>query len=294
MLIIAAGIAVVLAACGPQGKSITEKGSADILPEQIEGTGWKRAPELGHFAGDSLFEYINGAAEMYHKYGFVEVTVAEYSKDEATITADVYLFEGTDNAFGMYSTLRPDGPDTVSLGVEGFALGPNLVFVKGAYLVNAYTYDDFERNIAAVRSVAQAVEAGIPGTSEKPATFGLFPILGRVPFSEKIFAEGFLSHGFLTDVYVAEYEVGEDRVRLFITPDSDGEKLRRWQELAGAGPDATPAWLDGVFEPGESLHTVHDYHGEIVAGRRGGKLVGVVGHIPAYRASFTVWAGSLN
>jgi hypothetical protein len=286
------GLAV--AACGPRGNSSGETSSRDILPERIDGTGWARAAELERFAGDSLFEYIDGAAEMYHKYDFIEVTVARYLKDEATITADLYLFEGAGKAFGMYTTLRPDEPDTASLGVEGFMFGPNLVFVKGAYLVNVYTYDDFEESAAAVRSVAGKLEARIPGTSEKPLIFGLFPSSGRLPFSEKIFAEGFLGRGFLTDVYAAEYAVGDRGVRLFITPDPDGEKLRRWQEVAGAGPDAVPEWLGGVFGENESLYTVHDYYGEIVAGRRGAKLVGVVGYIPAYRGPFTGWVESLD
>jgi hypothetical protein len=293
-LLIALAIGFALVACGPRGTSLPRRTATGILPDRIAGKGWIRAGDVERFAGDSLFEYIDGAAEMYHKYGFVEVTVGRYLKDEATITADIYLFEAPDGAFGMYTTLRPDEPDTVALGVEGFMLGPNLVFVKGSHLVNVYTYDEFEGDVAAVRSVAAALEARTPGTSEMPGVFGLFPSSGRVPFSEKIFAEGFLGYGFLTDVYTAEYARGKEPFRLFITPDPDGVKLRRWMEVAGGEPAPMPAWIEGVFEENEVLHAVHDYHGEVVAGRRGGKLLGAVGQVASDPGIFTGWVRSFD
>ena len=287
-------VALAAAACSPAGRPPLKPTPGDVVPERIGRTGWVRAAELEHFAGDSLFEYINGAAEMYHKYDFVEVTVAEYVKDESTITADLYLFEGPDRAFGMYTTLRPDEPDTASLGVESFIFGSNLVLVKGSHLVNVYTYDDFEGAVQAVRSVATALEGWLPGTMERPRMFGLFPERGRVAFTEKIFAEGFLGRGFLTEVYTVEYAVGDERLRLFIAPDPAGEKFGRWIEVADVKPDAIPGWNGEVFGATKSLRLVHDYHGEIVGGWRGGKLAGVVGYIPAYRGAFVDWAESLE
>ncbi len=283
-----------VAACSPAGKPSLKPTPGDIVPEQIGRTGWLRAAELEHFAGDSLFKYINGAAEMYHKYDFVGVTVAKYVRDDNTITADLYFFEGPDQAFGMYTTLRPDEPDTASLGVESFSFGFNLVFVKGSHLVNVYTYDDFEGAIPAVRSVATVLERWLPGTSEKPRMFGLFPERGRVAFTEKIFAEGFLGRGFLTEVHTVEYAVGDERLRLFIAPDPAGKKFGRWLDVADVKPDAMPGWKGEVFGANKSLRIVDDYHGEIVVGWRSGKLVGIVGYTPAYRGAFVNWAKSFE
>jgi hypothetical protein len=242
LMLITWGLVLAVAACGAGEKAPPKTDPADILPVRIDGTDWVRGPELEHFAGDSLFEYIDGAAEMYHKYGFVEVTVATYSKHEATITADLYLFEGPDKAFGLYSTLRPDEPDTVSLGAEGFMFGPNLVYVKGPYVVNVYTYDDFDGAVAAVRSVAGEIETNLPGTAAKPAVFTRFPDGGRMAHTEKIFAEGFLGYGFLTDVYTVDYASGSDVVRLFFTRDPDAAKFGRLVEATDAGPGTAPVW----------------------------------------------------
>jgi len=293
-LFIAVGIGLAVAACGPRGKAPLKTRSGNILPERIDGAGWVRAAEVEHFAGDSLFEYIDGAAEMYHKYDFIEVTVGKYLKNDNTITADIYSFRNADRAFGMYTTLRPDDADTVSLGAEGFLFGANLVFVKGAHLLNVYTYDDFDGAEPALRQVAAALETGLSGTPEKPHMFSLFPGRGRVPFSEKIFAEGFLGRGFLTDVYTVDYDVGDGRIRLFMAPDPGGDKIGRWLEAVGVEPNAVPGWKGEVFEEAKSLQFVHDYHGEVVAGWRDGKLIGAVGRVASYRGAFTGWVRSLD
>jgi hypothetical protein len=264
------------------------------IPLEITGTGWLRLLKLERFVGDSLFEYIDGAAEMYHKYDFVEVIVATYIEQGNTITADLYRFEGPDRAFGMYTTLRPDEPDTVAIGVEGFRFGANLVFVRGSHLVNVYTYDDFEGMLPALRSIASALNDKVPGTLKKPDVFSLFPERGRIRFTEKIFAEGFLSHGFLTDVHTVDYSIDGERARLFMTSDPAGEKLAQWLDTAGATADAAPGWESEIFGEGKALRINHDYHGEIVAGWRGGKLVGVIGYLPAYRDAFVNWARSFE
>jgi hypothetical protein len=265
-----------------------------LVPDRIGETGWVKAPQVERFAGDSLFEYIDGAAEMYHKYDFVEVTVVKFLKGEYGITADLYLFESSDRAFGMYTTMRPDEPDTVSLGVEGFLFGPNLVFVKGSRLINVYTYDDFEEPVGAVRSVAEALDKNLPGTLEKPGMFALLPAQARLPFTEKIFAEGFLGHGFLTDVYTADYTAGDGQARLFITGDPEGTKLAQWGRVSDASVADLPGWIHDIFEEDRSIRVDDTYHGEILAGRRAGMLLGIVGYGPTYREIFVDWAGSLE
>jgi hypothetical protein len=194
----------------------------------------------------------------------------------------------------MYTTLRPDEPDTVFVGVEGFLFGPNLVFVKGLRLINVYTYDDFEGAVDAVRSVAEALDKNLPGTSEKPEMFALLPAGGRLPFTEKIFAEGFLGHGFLTDVYTADYTVGDERARLFVTGDPEGTKLAQWGVMDDANVADLPGWMHDIFEEDRSIRVVDTYHGEILAGRRAGMLLGIVGYGPTYREVFVEWAGSLE
>ena len=41
-------------------------------------TGWKQSGEIQTFTPKTLFEYINGAADLYIMYDFQELKVAEY------------------------------------------------------------------------------------------------------------------------------------------------------------------------------------------------------------------------
>jgi hypothetical protein len=285
---------IALLSCGVGHRPSVMSPASEILPERIGSTGWVRNPEISRFFGDSLFEYIDGAAEMYHKYAFIELSVAEYRNENASITADLYRFADSDRAFGMYTTLRPDMPDTVMLGAEGFALGANLIFVKGPYMANVYSYEDTEQTVSAVRSTAATIAHLLPGTTEKPETFDLFPQNGRVAFSEKIYAESFLGHGFLTDVYTIEYSRDGTRFTLFVTEDADSAKLEQWSVSVTRGREPDTDHQKFPFHRSRYLLTTDPYHGAILAGALEGRLLGMVDYRKEYDDVISAWLDSLS
>jgi len=258
------------------------------LPERIE-PGWARSAQVETYSGLELYEYIDGAAEMYHKYGFVEAQAAEYRKGESAITADLYRFPDSDRAFGLYTTLRPEEPDTVAFGAEGFAFWPNLVFTSGPFVANVYGYDDSPETIAAVRAIAGAIEKSVGGRSALPRAFDAFPAAGRLPFTEKVYAEAFLGHGFLTDVYAVDYSAGAHRFTLFAADDGESAKFNQWRRAAGP---AAPPGLEAAAIPAglpETLVTFDSYRGTIVAGSRDGRLLGMIGFRPELAAELGAW-----
>jgi hypothetical protein len=255
-------------------------------------TGWVREGEISRFVGEALFEYIDGAAEMYHKYDFVELSAAEYRMEDDAITADIYRFTDSDRAFGMYTTLRPETPDTITLGVEGFAFGANLVFVKGPHIANVYGYDDSEDMISAVRLVASTIEVSLRGTSEKPQMYDLFPEEGRVPFTEKIYAESYLGQGFLTDVYTIGYSHPNGRFTLFVSDDPNSEKYEQWERSVDVHYDPDAGYKHLAFKGGRHFLTTDPYHGEILVGAQDGRLVGIVGSPKEFGDVLIRWINS--
>ena len=67
----------------PQEADVAER----CLPDEFPSLRLTRDGDIASFAGDSLFIYINGAAEMYHKYGFEEVHVGRYVREGGEIKA---------------------------------------------------------------------------------------------------------------------------------------------------------------------------------------------------------------
>jgi hypothetical protein len=288
----AAGL-LFMTACGgsqaPSGSDLIKQ----CLPKELTPLGLAREGGILHFAGDSLFNYINGAAEMYHKYDFEEVHVGKYRKHDGEVTVDIYRFASPDRAFGMYTTLRPDDPDTVHLGVEGFTYGPAILYARGPYMVNVQTYDEGAFSPSELKAVAQAVEKHLPGTTEMPAAFGLFPETGRLRRTEKIFADAFLGHDFLSNVYTVDHELLTRRVTLFLTTDLTGNKFRQWAEEAKPENLDMEALSSLPYDEGQAAVLSERYYGIVAAGRKGGWLSGMVGYEDVHSSFLGDWLKTL-
>lgn len=283
------GLVFVLA-CGGARESTGTPRIEDCLPGQLPALELVRDGEILHFAGDSLFNYINGAAEMYHKYDFEEVHAAKYIKDGGEITVDIYTFASPDRAFGMYTTLRPDAPDTVGLGVEGFAYGPVLIYAKGPYMVSVQTYDEALFAPADIKALAAAVEKNLAGTTHLPPVFELFPRAARIPHSEKIYAESYLGHGFLTDVYAVDYSHEAGDMTLFLIEEDAGHKLSQWEEARRENMTQAPAL---PYDDGSGAIFSERYYGDVAAGAKGGRLAGAVGYREGHERALGEWLMTL-
>ncbi|MBA4391783.1 MAG: hypothetical protein C0399_12730, partial [Syntrophus sp. (in: bacteria)] len=73
--------------------------------------GWKQSGDVQTFSPKTLYEYINGAADLYLASDFEELTVAEYVNDKkASVIVEAYRHRTPRDAFGIYSQERlPDG-----------------------------------------------------------------------------------------------------------------------------------------------------------------------------------------
>ena len=55
------------------------------------------------YVGDDLFNLINGGAELYHEYGFVEVLAAEATSGKIPIRFEIYDMGSPESAWGIFS-----------------------------------------------------------------------------------------------------------------------------------------------------------------------------------------------
>jgi hypothetical protein len=62
--------------------------------------------EARKFAGSSLFGYIDGGAELYLEYGFVEAVITEIGINSRKFKCEIYKMNGTDEAFGIFSVSK--------------------------------------------------------------------------------------------------------------------------------------------------------------------------------------------
>ncbi|MGR3176884.1 MAG: DUF6599 family protein [Candidatus Anammoxibacter sp.] len=202
------------------------------FPESI-GT-WKResAPAI-YIGSGKLFQYINGGADSYLSYSFVQVAVANYrivntekSIKGKSIKIDIWEFKNSDDAYGVFSKERAG--NMIDIGNEGAIYDNYLWIWYGLYYIRIEPQDGY-RDITAkeVTILGNSVVSGMPESSNKPPTIvNLMPLQGLDPSSIKFFHDKividniYISNQFIeenvfilgknTDAVIGEYKVNED------------------------------------------------------------------------------------
>jgi hypothetical protein len=212
---------------------------------------WSRADSPRLVGPADVFDYMDGAGELYLAYGLVRLEVYEYtSPDEAPITAEIYTLRSPDDAYGLLS-LDWDG-DPVRLDPRWPGDPPRALYGYG--LLRAWSNDVYLRVLAAsetpaaraaVLEIGRAVVSGRP-SGPPPAILSAVPATVGTGYALRGDRTAFLrSHLVLNSVYFLGTEnllnLGPETEAVFASyerPEGKG-KLRvlvvRYPCEAGAG-----------------------------------------------------------
>ena len=191
--------------------------------------GWKLAAPADTYDEESIFDYIDGAAELHFAYNFRAVAAAEYQNGETSIIVDVYDMTNPEGAFGIYSLNRYSAANYVDIGNEGIMSGTNLDFWKGRYFCKVYSFDMSEKYQGDVVNFGDRLASEILEAGEEPAVLGLLPQNGLIPKSARFFGrklgldniryvseENVFNLSEETKGVVAEYQIGDSRFDTFV------------------------------------------------------------------------------
>lgn len=245
--------------------------------------GWKQVGEIQNFNPGTLYEYINGGADLYLAYDFEELKVAEYQNSQkASVTVDVYRHRTPTHAFGVYSQERVPGANFIDVGIQGYQEKHALNFLWGNTYVKITGYDIASEDQTILLAFAKAVAGNLGEKGAFPSLLTAFPGEGKVKNSEKFIARKFLGYPFLHSAFSAEYDLSGKNFRLFIIEGKDLADCRgmveKYLEQLGM-KDKTVA---------EGQYTLSDaYHGEIDLHWRGARIWGILDlGDPGLRAKF--------
>ncbi len=192
MIVATIVLSILFHACGGERRSPQGLSCSNFLPDKIARAGIERSSEIRTFKGESLFEYIDGGAEIYHSYGFIEVATANYSFGETEMVIDIYRFDNPDNAYGLFASFRPDNPVFVQLGAEGFSSPTSIDFVKGPFVVRVVGFEESAEAEQAIGVLASEINSILPGSDARPDKFSLFPQDDVIEATDRVYAESFL------------------------------------------------------------------------------------------------------
>lgn len=254
--------------CGPA--AAVAESPAEMLPGSgaVPGWVWRDAPRT--FLPDTLYEYIDGAADLYFAYGFREVVAADYVRADAQpgwVIVEVYDMGAPLHAFGVFGSERPEDPaESLALGAQAYADAGIVAFWQDRYYVKTLAFEG--EDLAVARALAEETASRIPGPCEMPVELARLPAEGRVPDSERYVKTGALGHRFLNEVVSAQYQIGEHVATLHVadlecaeTADDGLARLREFEARTGVDMEATESLGAAAFA------VRSPYHGDMVAAR---------------------------
>jgi hypothetical protein len=179
--------------------------------------GWKQSSEIQTFVPKTLYEYIDGAADLYLAYDFQELVVAEYLNDrKASVTVEIYRHKSSNDAFGIYSQERSPDASYVNLGVQGY-LGQNILnCLSGRCYIKLNSYGTGSEDPEVLRLFAGKVLENLGEEGGLPSILSSFPVEGKIKNSEKYIAKNFLGYPFLNSAFTADYDLSGEKFKLFL------------------------------------------------------------------------------
>ncbi len=199
------------------------------------------------FDAASIFDYIDGAGEVYRSYNMKLLVARRFHKDgKPDIVVDAFDMGSAEDAFGVF-THDLDGED-VRIG-QGSAYKSGLLsFWKDRYFLSVYAEQETPETRGLILELGRSIARAIPDEGKKPEILKLLPRqgleAGRVRFFHNhsilnyhffVAEADILLLGQTADAVLADYAENGVRSRLLVVAYADpGAAARAGKSFAKA------------------------------------------------------------
>ncbi len=215
---------LLVSGCGRTGQDVLS-----LMPRPSSSTGWQWDFEPEIYTPDTLFEYINGEAEHYNDYHFMEMATASHVRTDdelASYTIDIYDMGTPLNAFGIYSSYRRPELEFAAIGEEAIVSALNVRFYKGHFFIQLSAGSMDEVVTGAIREQASRLASRIRAAQE-PAELSFLPRSGQLPRTLQYLMRGFLGQAAFERALRASYRLPSGECSAFIVLKESGEDARQ-------------------------------------------------------------------
>jgi len=198
----------------PAGRSSAAIPLESLLPKELP-ENWAVVEGPTIFNRKTLFEHIDGQAELFLKYGFEKSLFAGYQTSKKRgdqIDLDIYDMGNVLQAFGVFSRHRNENRPG-GFGLDSYLDDQSAFFYKGRYFV---MLNSGGPNPSILKQMGMAIASKITEPSLPPKEMGFFPQQRFKPGSIQYFPEGLLGHQFLKKGFQGTYIDGEKEFHLFL------------------------------------------------------------------------------
>lgn len=236
-----------------------------------ETDGWKLS-KTSNYNTETLWEYINGAADYYLNYGFSKLDVAEYQRSEDEyIKLEIYQHNNSVNTFGIYAYERPSETTFLKLGAEGYIEHSSINFYGNQWYVKIHTHQKDENAISTIKNIAKKVSEMMGKEVGSPKEFNLLPSENKIEHGEKYYPTNFLGMSFFSNAVSADYKIDNNKYSVFIITEKSSE-------TASATLNKYFEFTKAEFEPEQNtIYTVNDlFNGQVNIVQNNNKLFGII------------------
>lgn len=155
-----------------------------LVPQEIRG--WTMQDEVEVYDRETIFDYIDGAGEIYLMYGFQKVAVFRLVRAaEPDISVEVFDMGSSEDAFGIFSHAREG--EELGIGQGSEYRGGVLCFWKAHFFVCIVPQNETAETKRAVGDLAEKIAENIQLTGAKPNILDCLPEEGLVERSVRYF-----------------------------------------------------------------------------------------------------------
>ena len=204
------------------------------LPDHIDT--WTAEPGDRFFDDKTIFDYINGAGEVYRAYNMQKCLSRRYiNPNGPPVVLDIFHMGSSKDAFGVFT--HDQIGETIQIGQDGLFQHGWLRFWKDKFFVSIYAEEETVAAQRSVKKLGQTVASLITVRGPKPSILGLLPLKGLQPRSLRYFHnhvvlnyhfylsnENILGLGPHTDATLTEYQRGEASALLLLILYPDEKK----------------------------------------------------------------------
>ena len=275
-------------------RSAEVKALGDLVPREIEG--WSGDGKDGRYDRKTLYDYIDGGAEVYLAYSYKEAFARRFEKaDQPAITADLFDMGSSEDAYGIF-TFEREGK-SVGIGQDSEYSAGFLRFWKGRYFVSILADKETPESKAAVMSLGGAIADQIKDAGARPKMLDLLPTGNLVAAGTRFFHQksGLDYHYMLADKNILNLSAKTNvLLARFKTPARKSAKVIPTAQLLmvqyPAEKDAVAAHASFLkaYMPDGKEGVVKAENGKFTVAKQKGQYV-----IAVFDAPDTVFAGAL-
>jgi len=260
-------------------------GAAEVSMEKVLPTpecapGWIVDDKVALFNKETLFERIDGEAELYFPYGFEMLAAARYASKknpQIAVDADIYQLGSLLDAFGMYANYRRKDDAEIKVGADGTISSSQLFFYQGRFLVRLQATGTTNLDQNVFLACARAITQNLPTNVNRPKELEMVMIPAVMQKSVRYIAQSLLGYDFFRRGFIADAVLKGEEMQVFIVLEDSRDASRKAFEqysenLKTSGIDVHVIETDGQI----SLNAVDPLYGNVFVEQVGRYLIGSV------------------